>query len=78
MPAKREYGARLKAFRKGRNVQSQTLAAALGKSKSWVSAVEDGEIRLFYETTVEIGRFFGTRPDKIFLPEQPVSEVSAS
>jgi transcriptional regulator with XRE-family HTH domain len=77
MPAKREYGARLKAFRKARNVQSQALAAALGKSKSWVSAVEDGEIRLFYETTVEIGRFFGTHPDAIFLPDQSTSEAAA-
>lgn len=43
------------------------LAKKIGRSKQYMSELANGNIRLKYETAVDIAKVFNSTPDEIFL-----------
>ncbi len=44
------------------------LGKRIGKSKQYMTALQQGRIRLKYEMALQIAEVFGLKPDDIFLP----------
>lgn len=58
---------KLKKARLSHKLTLEQLGNMIGRSKQYMFLLENGGIRLSYETAVKIAKVLGTTPDAIFL-----------
>ena len=67
------YGSSIKHLCDEKGITMSELADKLGKSKQYMSAITNGNIRLKYDMAVKIANIFSTTPDKIFLHVESIN-----
>lgn len=56
----------VKKTRTDRGLTLEEIGNMIGRSKQYMFLLENGRIRLSYETAVKIAKALGTRPDELF------------
>ena len=67
------YGLKIKFYCRENGITMSELAKKIGKSKQYISALVNGNIRLQYDIAVRIAEEFDTTPDHIFLQNEDIS-----